>query len=175
MRVWRNVVTVYKKKKVRSMHGTIVLMPVFLFIHSLDNPYALAFIIGSVALALFYIKQAYAVLFFISVAGTVVSTYLLKVSFAIPRPTTALITTEGYRFPSMHAAITAAVCASFIYATFHSTESNLLRTGVLIAGALVMMLVDYSRVALGVHLPVDVVVGTLLGIAITVFVWMLPA
>jgi membrane-associated phospholipid phosphatase len=150
-------------------------MPLFLFIHSLDNPYALAFIIGSLALVLFYIKQAYAVLFFVSVALTVVTTYLLKTSFAIPRPTTALITTEGYRFPSMHASIAAAVCVSFIYATFHSTESNLLRMGVLIGGAAVMAFVDYSRIALGVHLPIDVVVGTLLGITITMLVWMLPA
>ena len=146
-------------------------MPLFLFIHSLNNPFALAFIIGSVALALFYIKQAYAVLFFVSVASTVVVTYLFKITFAIPRPATALIAADGYRFPSMHASITAAICVSFIYATFQSTENNLLRFGVLLVGAIVMILVDYSRVALDVHLPIDVIVGSLLGIGITIALW----
>ena len=150
-------------------------MQLFFFIHSLNNPFVLAFIIGSAALALFYIKQAYAVLFFVSVAATVVSTYLLKIAFAIPRPTTAVVVAEGYRFPSMHASLAAAICASFIYATFQSTENVLLRFGVLAIGVAIILLIDYSRVALGVHLPVDVIVGTLLGIGITLLVWQLPA
>jgi len=174
MRVWRNVVTVYKKKNLWSMHATILSMPLFLFIHSLDNPYALAFIIGSAALALFYIQKSFAVLFFLSVAATVVSTYALKITFAIPRPTTALITTDGYRFPSMHAALAAAVCASLICAVFQSTQSGPLRIGVLCGGLCVIALVDYSRVALGVHLPIDVVVGSLIGVGLTALLWQLP-
>lgn len=150
-------------------------MPLYLFIQALENPFAIAFIIGSVALFLFYIQQSYAVLFFVSVATTVVSTYLLKISFAIPRPTTALIVAEGYRFPSMHASIAAAVCASFIFATFQSTENTALRMAVVAVAITMIVLVDYSRIAIGVHLPVDVVVGTLLGIGITVLVWQLPA
>lgn len=75
----------------------------------------------------------------------------------------------------MHASIAAAVCASFIFATFQSTENTALRMAVVAVAITMIVLVDYSRIAIGVHLPVDVVVGTLLGIGITVLVWQLPA
>ncbi len=88
---------------------------------------------------------------------------LIKGSVAFPRPhqyfygvRTLLMYGDFDSFPSLHAAFSFAL-ASIIYAQ-HKTLGTLLFVGAL--------LVSFSRVFVGVHFPIDVIVGAVIGICV---------
>ncbi len=96
-------------------------------------------------------------------AGDAVSTYLFKHTIMRARPCLVL---EGVRllvgcassgsFPSNHAVnATALVTLVVLYAPF-----------LLVPAAAVALLIGYSRVYVGVHYPLDVLTGSLLGIVV---------
>lgn len=94
---------------------------------------------------------------------TFVSVQFIKVIVAHPRPfavlpevVTLIPDQAGYSFPSMHTALTVAVAMSVL--VHHR------RLGLLLV--LFALLVGISRIYVGVHYPVDVLVGGLLGWAI---------
>lgn len=87
---------------------------------------------------------------------------LLKAIFAVPRPSfpavQVLAPAEGYAFPSGHAQ-TAATVWSYL-----ATQAR--RISFWVAAMVVIFLVALSRVYLGVHYPQDVLVGTVIALAI---------
>ncbi|RLF06390.1 MAG: hypothetical protein DRK00_01755 [Thermoprotei archaeon] len=86
---------------------------------------------------------------------------LLKEVFALPRPPPESwrIGVSGYAFPSGHATTSAA---------FWCTLSMIQRSPPLaLFSALAIASASYSRLALGVHHPRDVVAGVLIGVAIS--------
>ena len=96
---------------------------------------------------------------------SVISNFLLKDAFALPRPyildptvaTPEAIATKGsFSFPSGHAQGITTVWGTIAYCQ----QKNWVWT-VAIA---IIFLVSLSRVYLGVHFPIDVIVGILLGI-----------
>ncbi len=102
----------------------------------------------------------------VAVTGTVV--HLLKYTIAAPRPFVVLsdITVlapyqEGYSFPSMHAALTTAV-ATILWCYYPRIGKPF---------AVIAVLIGFSRIYVGVHYPVDVLVGALLGIALAGLVY----
>lgn len=98
--------------------------------------------------------------FFCALGITALVVQGIKIIVAIPRPFATLLDTillvpdqGGYSFPSMHTALTTAVAISVM---LHHRRLGLL----LLVFAL---LVGISRIFVGVHYPIDVLVGALLG------------
>ncbi len=79
-----------------------------------------------------------------------------------PRPATALVSASSTSFPSGHAvgAMVAVLALTLVYGP---RSAGAMRSAVLIAGALVVVLVGVGRVALNVHHLSDVVAGWALG------------
>lgn len=100
------------------------------------------------------------ILFVFSVLTTVVVVQAIKVIIALPRPFQVLASINalapyesGYSFPSAHAAITVAIAtATFFY---HR------RLGIILY--VFALIVALSRIYVGVHYPIDVVAGAVLG------------
>ncbi|MCU4741151.1 phosphatase PAP2 family protein [Natronoglomus mannanivorans] len=89
------------------------------------------------------------------VLGAIGLVTLLKMTFAVPRPPGAEI--DGYAFPSGHA-----LGATVAYGLL-ALEIGTRRAG--LAAIAVITIVASSRVALGVHYPIDVAVGVGVGLA----------
>jgi len=111
-------------------------------------------------------RQAAAMLWLVvAVAGAKLIGFGLKLGFAVPRPN-GLTATEAftYAFPSGHAggaaALVTALLATAAPAGGRGRRLAFLAGGVLVAG------VALSRVALGVHWPLDIVAGAALGVVI---------
>jgi undecaprenyl-diphosphatase len=101
-------------------------------------------------------------------AGVNLSAFLIvtfiKNLTAIPRPLGALA--WGYSFPSGHTASYVVFWGTLIYWIHTSNKSKWLKDAVYVLGAVLILLVGYSRVYLGEHWIVDVVGGYILGIII---------
>lgn len=139
-----------------------------LFLNALEDPYAFIALITGGAVCLGYFKRSYALSFFVVIGLTFATTHIIKSIYRVARPADALVTLESYRFPSMHSAIAAALLASFAWylsLRFTSLLSRMIIWS--IAGGLIAF-VGYTRVLLGVHEVIDVVVGTLIGVCITI-------
>jgi membrane-associated phospholipid phosphatase len=141
--------------------------PLLSFIHDLDNAYAIIGIVFVATLAVAQVRREYGLGLFLSVALTFVVTNTLKNIFAIPRPEDMVLDATGYRFPSLHAAIGTAILLSLaLYgARYVRTTSfpDWLAWAIWCGAFLGIVLIDISRVALNVHKPIDVVVGSLIG------------
>lgn len=89
--------------------------------------------------------------------------YVLKLIFRIPRPCVGLSTCpSGFSFPSGHATVIFAVTSVLM---FHYKNKRL---GVFFL--ILSFLVAISRVMLGVHRVEDVLVGSIIGIIVGIFV-----
>lgn len=92
--------------------------------------------------------------------GAVALTVGLKALFALPRPpeSVRLVSATGFGFPSGHAIVATVIWGYLALAVERGTRERRL-----VVAALVVGLVGVSRVALGVHHAVDVVVGVAVG------------
>ncbi len=93
---------------------------------------------------------------------------LIKQVIAFPRPSEAfqvlvaplIATSDAFSFPSAHAAIFAALALSTVYVSR--------KVGVFVAAGAV--LISLGRVLVGVHTPIDILVGWVVGILVAVAV-----
>jgi len=95
---------------------------------------------------------------------------VLKAAFAVPRPSPSAVRvitpTEGYAFPSGHAQTTTTVWGYL--------AAQVRKRWFWAVTAVLIVLVGLSRVYLGVHYPQDVIVGTVIGLAlIAIYNWLL--
>lgn len=132
----------------------------------LGYPPSAVVIVGAGAGLLSLIERKYALAIIYSSVLAWTASGLLKLLFAIPRPDSALIEVAGYRFPSWHALFAAAFFGSLCFSVFSVTRSVFLRTITAAACTAAVVVVGWSRVFLGVHVPLDVIVGSLLGIIV---------
>ncbi|MFB6137694.1 MAG: phosphatase PAP2 family protein [Halobacteriaceae archaeon] len=149
----------------RAVHGAVpdVLLPAFEAVTHLGSPATLAavawlaYLFGPSIGALD--RESAAHLLGVVVGGLALVT-ALKWWFALPRPPTALrlAATDGYGFPSGHATASAlgygAIAATVRWGTLRH------RAGV---AAVLVVGISVSRVVLGLHYPVDVLVGAAVG------------
>ncbi|NHN46967.1 phosphatase PAP2 family protein [Halostella sp. JP-L12] len=92
------------------------------------------------------------------VVGAIALTTWLKATLAVPRPPGSAVT--GYAMPSGHALVST-VC----YGTLAVIEDRGLGPRTLVVGCLVAA-IAVSRVVIGVHYVVDVVVGVTIGVVL---------
>ncbi len=139
---------------------------VMLTLTQLGNTAVLAPTLVSVTVIMFLVRRTWrpgAFLGFV-VIGAVVSSSVLKVIIARPRPTTAALVTEtGYAFPSGHATGSAAAWLAVAIVLGGLTGRWAWRVVMFAAAVAVSALVGVSRVYLGVHQPSDVLAGWALG------------
>ena len=84
-----------------------------------------------------------------------------------PRPDLSLrlVEEDGHSFPSGHAMITTAFYGLIIYYAWNHIQNRLWRNVVCIGFALLIVMIDFSRVYLGVHYASDVLAGSLIAIS----------
>lgn len=117
-------------------------------------------------LLMVYGKTRESLLFTITALATALSVVIIKNLFAIQRPTASLIEVSGYAFPSGHAA--GAMFLALSIGFLIQQKSKAIRYSLIITAILVAMLIGLSRIYLGVHTPVQVGAGFILG-----FIWAL--
>ncbi len=103
--------------------------------------------------------------FLFSIAGAVVWVQIFKQVFHRARPDLfdPLAPAMGFSFPSGHSAASAAFFGSIAGLAAASSKSRRRIAVILAGGVAVVFLVGFSRVALGVHWPTDVVAGWSVG------------
>ena len=100
-------------------------------------------------------------------AGSWIVAYILKHIFTIPRPFVTLhlvplFMETGFSFPSSHVTVISAI-ATIVWSIDHKLG---------IAFFIFTVLVALSRMIIGVHYPIDVIAGFVLGILIGLFsIW----
>ena len=141
----------------------VVLLPAWLFINALGTPIIFLLLVAGLSLFVWFCRRNDVVPFLLTIVVTLITVNLLKVLSEIPRPDTALVHLESYRFPSTHAAMAAALAGSFWWYLIKTTESKPLRTLITLSSAGVIVVVSHSRIALNVHVPVDVITGAAIG------------
>ncbi len=136
-------------------------------LNMLENPFAFAAAAAFCALLLSFLNRNYALSFFLSIALTFGVTHIIKSIYKVARPQDALAVAQGYRFPSMHASLAAAVLTSLAWYWFFRLESTLARTLLIFGASGIVIFIGWTRVLLRVHETIDVVVGILLGVGIS--------
>ena len=153
-------------------------LDILLFFQSIANPFLdvlmnLVSMAGEIIIPLFIIllvywcidkKRGYAVT--LSMLTALITTQIVKAIVRYPRPFMVypeligggrLETATGYSFPSGH---------STTGASFYSSLAYVFRKRWLtIAAAILILAIPVSRMYLGVHWPIDVAVGTIIGLA----------
>ena len=84
-----------------------------------------------------------------------------------PRPDLSLrlVEEDGFSFPSGHAMITTAFYGLIICYAYNNIKNKLLRNLICIGLSVLILMIDFSRVYLGVHYLSDVLTGSLIAIA----------
>ena len=96
---------------------------------------------------------------------------LLKNIFVRPRPNQFRIIEEtGYSFPSGHAMASTAFYGLLIYIAYKKIQNKTLRNTICIMLIVLILIIDISRIYLGVHYTSDVVAGTCLSIAYLIII-----
>lgn len=91
---------------------------------------------------------------------------ILKNVFVRPRPNELrLIEETGYSFPSGHAMASTAVYGLLLYIVFREVKNKKIRNIACILLAILIFIIDMSRIYVGVHYASDVIAGTCLSIA----------
>lgn len=150
---------------------------VFLWITALGRtPALVTAVVASVVLWWCWNKRSFIFGALVSLAGTSVFIYLVKLVVARPRPLDAVYAEATDSFPSAHAALSLAVYGFLAYAFIRFTKNWKWKVNQLFVSSIVIVLIGLSRIYLGVHYLSDVWSGYLLGtlwllVAIAVSEW----
>lgn len=96
---------------------------------------------------------------------------ILKNIFVRQRPNQLrLIEEKGYSFPSGHAMACTAFYGLLIYIAYKKIQNKLIRNTICIILAILIILIDISRIYVGVHYTSDVLAGTCFSIAYLIII-----
>ncbi len=126
------------------------------------------FVVVCFGIALYaYVTGAYrtSLYFMIGCIATVVSVFSLKTLLKVARPPEPLIPIDGYGMPSGHATAIMFLAIA-CYVAFVTRMSPQVRTVYVVFSVFLVPAVGYSRVYYGVHTPLQVFAGYLLGIVV---------
>ena len=141
-------------------------------ITTLGTGIVVAMIVAVSALFLWlYDYKNSATLLLMTTIGGLMLNMVLKLGFDRPRPQFFDWGTHAVSssFPSGHAMSASIVYPTIAYLAARLQKSNLARLMTLLAAALLVALICFSRVYLGVHYPSDVIAGVVVGLAWSAF------
>jgi len=138
-----------------------------LLLQAFEDPFLFIALISLCALVLGIFNRNYAVSFFVTIGLTFGVTHSIKSLFKIARPEDALVVANGYRFPSMHAALGAALLTSCAWYLCTRIPSLSVRISIILITAISIICIGWTRIFLGVHETIDVVTGIILGTSIS--------
>jgi membrane-associated phospholipid phosphatase len=120
-----------------------------------------------VSLVLYYRnkKNTHIFPFWISLLGSSITTYTLKLFFARPRPLQSLVVENSFSFPSAHATLAVAVYGFLIYLVVKKGTARFSQQAFIFLGVIFILTIGMSRLYLGVHYVSDVLVGYIIGLA----------
>ena len=147
-----------------------ILLHASLFLNAFEDPFMFGVLLACSALVLSLLKKSASLSFFVAMGTTFMTVHIIKSLYAIPRPIDALVDAAGYRFPSGHAALGAALITSFAWHLLKRSTSSAGRTLIVIISSALILFVAWTRLHLGVHEVIDVSVGILLGTSISILV-----
>jgi undecaprenyl-diphosphatase len=99
----------------------------------------------------------------VSALGATLATHVVKSLVDRPRPAVAQIAATGSSFPSGHSSEAMAFYGAAAVVAAWLIPSGFRRVAVVASAALLVLAIAFSRLALGVHYPSDVLAGLLLG------------
>lgn len=113
-------------------------------------------------------KQYEALVYTISVAASTSSVWLLKQIFSVPRASEALVELDSFAFPSAHAAAAAFLATTlfWLYNRISGDSSVWRRCFILTVLFSFALLLGFSRIAIGVHTPLQVLGGFGIGLLV---------
>ncbi len=141
------------------------------FVSNIAGPAVMSIFIVSLCIYLYmkgYQKDCDRILFSVCIA--MACTYTVKLLAHVPRPINSLIVERDFRFPSGHATMAAVVSSLAIYYTYTHVKHARTRKLLYILAVCWFMLVAYARLFLMVHLPIDILVGGVIGVLVTMAV-----
>ena len=129
--------------------------------------------LGAVAvLILGLLRKKREIIFFVAIliSGAIIKEFI-KLLVKRPRPDAsfALIPEDGYAFPSGHALMSVIFYGTLCYFIYRACKNKRQKIILLIAAAILVFLIGFSRIYLGVHRPSDVIAGWLIGFSILTF------
>jgi undecaprenyl-diphosphatase len=106
-------------------------------------------------------RKRAAILITMTMAGAVILNFVLKVSFARPRPVPFFDTPlpNSYSFPSGHALFAVCFYGVLAWIFVELTGKHLLKYLIWVTAVFLVLLIGISRIYLGVHYPSDVMAG----------------
>ena len=117
-------------------------------------------------LLLFVYRIGDAFLFLFALFATTGAIALLKSIFKVPRPSAGLFDTDSYAFPSAHAGASTFLVVMITYLFTSRIRSYPLAIFITVCAVLFGFLVSWSRIALGLHTPLQVAAGIFVGVAV---------
>jgi len=153
-------------------HHTPLLDSAMLEITALGTGTVVVMIVGIAALFLILTRHKYSgLLLLVATAGGGILGMVLKLRFDRPRPHIFTWGTQAISssFPSGHAMSATIVYATVAYLAARLQKHNWSRWLTMLAAALVIALICFSRLYLGVHYPSDVVAGVVIGLSWAAF------
>lgn len=122
-----------------------------------------------ILITLFVKKQKrFIIPFLVTVIGAEILTYLSKIFFHRPRPLFAIIQETDYSFPSGHSVIAITFYGFLAYVLIKLLPSKY-KWLIIFVTAIIIILIDFSRVYLGVHYASDVLAGYFIGSIFLIF------
>lgn len=149
---------------------TGLLYTVAALIGTFNSPILVVGLLIAGAGLVFLTSRGHAVALVLSVLSAWMMSSILKLLFAVPRLDSVLVTVTSYRFPSTHALVAGAFFTSICFSAFCVLESPYVKVLIAILSFAAIVVVAWSRVFLHAHLPIDVIVGSLLGVSVSLVV-----
>ena len=143
------------------VHRNIVLNIFFIIITEFGSAEFLITI--AISCIIFIKNKNYKILIPINLASIALINQILKRIFVRQRPNVfRLIEEKGFSFPSGHAMASTAFYGLLIILIFKNVKNKKIRNVLCILLSLLILLIDVSRVYVGVHYASDVIAGTCL-------------
>jgi len=137
---------------------------IFLWITLLGkSQIVIAFVAATIGVLWLLDRRSYITPLMISVVGSATVTQLGKFAFHRARPEAALYFENSFSFPSGHATIAVAFYGFLTYMFLRGAKKIKVKMNVFFAGAILILLIGFSRLYLGVHYVSDVWSGYLVG------------
>ncbi len=141
-----------------------VLSPIMFTLTNVFQPVVLLAVALIVTVILFYKKQrVWALFFFVSIVGALISVEIFKNIFAIARPQNHIIIESGWSFPSGHATGVSVFFYMTLYAVYKYIRQKVAAFFMFVLALVIVIGVCFSRLYLGVHYLSDIFAGISLG------------